>query len=104
MIHHITTLADLNKILGNNTFVLVDFYTQSCPPCKKIAPLFESLPEKYPHIAFIKVDCGNRNDIAPAYKVGAVPTFIFFKSGKAIYTHHGANEKELLDAIQKHFE
>ena len=100
---HATTIAELNKINADNSFVVVDFYTQSCPPCKKIAPLYETLPQKFPHVAFIKVDCGERNEIAPAHKVGAVPTFILFKHGKAIHTHHGANEKELLDTISKHF-
>jgi thioredoxin 1 len=98
-----TTLVELNKILSENSFVVVDFYTQTCPPCKKIAPFYETLPEKFPHITFIKVDCGERNDIASAYKVGAVPTFIFFKNGKVANTHRGANEKELRDAIEKHF-
>ena len=100
----ITKLVDLNKILAANSFTLVKFYTESCPPCIKIAPYLEKLVEELQHIAFVKVDCGNQNDIGPAYKVGAVPTFIFFKHGKAVHTHHGANEKELRDAISKHFE
>jgi thioredoxin len=98
-----TKIVELKKILSENSFVVVDFYTQTCPPCKKIAPLYDTLPEKFPHITFIKVDCGECNEIAPVYKVGAVPTFIFFKNGKVANTQHGANEKELVDAIEKHF-
>jgi thioredoxin 1 len=100
----IATLAELNKILDDNTLVIVDFYSENCPPCKKIGPIFEKLSQQLHHIAFVKVDCGNRNEIAPAYKVGAVPTFIFFKHKKAVHTHHGANEKELHDVISKYFD
>ena len=101
---HIAQNVELNKILADNTFVVVDFYSENCPPCKKIGPIFDKISQQMRHIAFVKVDCGNKNEIAPTYKIGAVPTFIFFKSGKAVHTHHGANEKELRDAIAKYFE
>ena len=97
-------LTDLNQMLKENTLVIVDFFTESCPPCKKVAPYYEKLSTQFQHIAFTKVDCGVPNDIVQTYKVGAVPTFIFFKSGKAVHTHHGANEKELKDAVLKHFQ
>lgn len=39
----IANLAHLRKILGDYPGVFVQFWSQSCPPCVRIKPVFENL-------------------------------------------------------------
>lgn len=100
----ITDMDDMVNLIDRNTYVVVDFYTPSCPPCKAIAPYLDELAEMYPVISFAKVNChGDGGEIASKYSVGAVPTFIFFHNGKKIHTVYGGDRVELHDAIKQKF-
>ena len=97
-------IDELSELLHQNTYVILDFYTPTCPPCKAIAPYIDELAEEYPVISFAKVNChGKGGEIAQEYKIGAVPTFIFFSNGKKIHTVYGGDRDELLQAIKEKF-
>jgi thioredoxin 1 len=98
-------IDDFNDLIKSNTYVVVDFYTPSCPPCKAIAPYLEELSELYPIIEFSKVNChGQGGDIASEFKIGAVPTFVFFSNGKKVHTVYGGDREELHSAIKQKFQ
>jgi thioredoxin 1 len=99
----ITELDQLNSLLQKNTYVLVDFYTPSCPPCQSIAPYLEELADQYPLVSFVKVNCNTSVDIPQAYDIGAVPTFLLFTNGKKAAVKYGSNKEELLAAIKENF-
>ena len=48
-----------------------------CPPCKRIAPIFESLSAEYPDIFFVKIDVDDLPDAASFGNIRSVPTFHF---------------------------
>lgn len=108
-IHHITSSADMQSLLSANTYVAVDFYADWCPPCKAIAPVFESLAAKHSIpgvLAFAKVNVDHVQDVAAAYRVSAMPTFLFFKEGKQVAVNgqamiQGADPQALAAAAEK---
>lgn len=61
--------------------VILDFFTEWCGPCKKIAPVYEELSKKFKNIAFFKVNADISEEIAEKYDVTALPTFIFIVDG-----------------------
>lgn len=79
-------------------FLFFSVLLTRCGPCKKIAPKFASLSEKYSDVVFVKVDvdicrvgarvsralCMNCpafwQNTAKRYEVSAMPTFLFFKN------------------------
>ena len=64
----------------------VVYFTASwCPPCKRIAPIFESLSKEFSGITFAKVDVDNVPEAASANFVRSVPTFQF-RVGKQVLT------------------
>lgn len=65
---------------ANGGEVLVQFYSQHCPPCREMKPVVEELlAEGYPVQG---VDVESQPDMAERYGVSAIPCFILLKDGK----------------------
>lgn len=57
---------------------IIDFYATWCGPCKAVAPVLEELAEKYEdEIVIYKVDVDKERELAQAFGVSAMPTFLF---------------------------
>ena len=79
--------------------VLVDFYADWCGPCKMMAPLVAQLAEAYDGKCKIgKCNVDENQELAREFRVMSIPTFIFFKDGKAVETLIGAVSKNELEA------
>jgi len=57
MVREINSMETLKTIVDGNTFVVVDFFTPGCPPCKKLAPFIEVIDKHYTQITVLKVNC-----------------------------------------------
>ena len=62
--------------------VLVDFWSPGCGPCRMMEPVLESVAVRHPEVRFAKLDAAANPDIAWAFGVVSVPTFILFREGK----------------------
>ncbi|GIJ82169.1 hypothetical protein Asppvi_000674 [Aspergillus pseudoviridinutans] len=101
---HISSKEQFSTLLSTSKFVVADFYADWCGPCKAIAPAYEQLAKQLSRpnrITFTKVNVDEQQDIARAYGVTAMPTFIVFQQGRAISTVRGADPKALSDAVRK---
>jgi thioredoxin reductase (NADPH) len=78
----ITTAEFETEVLQSDKVVL-DFYSNECPPCEALAPKFESLASIYgSDIRFVKVFRQKNRDLAERLGVFSSPTLIFFEKGK----------------------
>jgi thioredoxin 1 len=76
--------------------VVIDFFATWCGPCKRIAPIFETLADKfYPKVQFFKVDVDESPELAEKFNISAMPTFVFLKDGKIVKRVEGADMVEL---------
>ncbi|KID83049.1 Thioredoxin-like protein [Metarhizium guizhouense ARSEF 977] len=106
---HITSPEELEALLSSTTYVVVDFFADWCPPCRSIAPIFESLAAKHSkpgYLAFAKVNVDHVQAVAQKYRISAMPTFLFFKEGKQVAVNgqsmiQGADPKSLGAAAEK---
>ena len=87
------------EVKKSNIPVLVDFYADWCGPCKMMAPLVAQLAETYDGKCKIgKCNVDENQELAREFRVMSIPTFIFFKDGKAVETLIGAVSKNELEA------
>ncbi|KAH0493402.1 hypothetical protein TgHK011_000073 [Trichoderma gracile] len=108
-IHHIESVDQLDALLSSTTYVAVDFYADWCPPCKAIAPIYQTLADKHSvdkHLAFAKVNVDHVQDVAARYGITAMPTFLFFKEGQQVAVNgkpmiQGADPRSLGAAVEK---
>uniref|UniRef100_A0A7S1XW40 Thioredoxin domain-containing protein n=1 Tax=Phaeomonas parva TaxID=124430 RepID=A0A7S1XW40_9STRA len=87
---------ELTKKQGK--FLVVDFYTDACGPCRMIAPAFKELAKQHADTAvFAKVDTRVNGESAQKYQVRSTPTFMYFVDGKSkpAYQFSGAGEQQL---------
>lgn len=62
--------------------VLVDFYSPTCAPCNMMNPIVESLAERRAgEIMAIKINVDSLPQLAAAFGVQGVPTFVLVKKG-----------------------
>lgn len=70
--------------------ILVDIGATWCPPCKKMAPVIDSLVSKEgSRFVLVKIDGGEQTNICKELNVDGFPTFILYKNGKEIWRKQG---------------
>lgn len=74
------------EVLESEGLVFVDFWSQSCEPCKALFPDVEKLAEKYADsgIKFTNMDTTKARRIAIGQKVLGLPTLAMYKDGEKI--------------------
>ncbi len=91
--------SEFQEILNNNTVVLVDFHTQWCVPCKKLAPIIDEIAkENKGNLYAIKIDADANKTLSKKYNVKGVPTLILFKNAKEVWRNTGLLLKEEIES------
>lgn len=84
------TLDEYLAQIPKDKTVLVNFSAVWCPPCKKMAPVIDSLVKTHnSQFVLVKVNGGEQTDICKALRVEGFPTFIIYKQGKEVWRKEG---------------
>ncbi len=63
--------------------VVVDFWADWCAPCHRIAPAVDALAEAHAGRArIVKVNVDDEPELAQAFEVRAIPTFVLLRAGE----------------------
>lgn len=72
-----------NKIIKENSVVIIDLYAEWCKPCKDLIPEYEKLATKYKgSCLFVKENIDK--ELTKDHEVKSIPSFIFYKSGRPV--------------------
>ncbi|NQX84040.1 MAG: thioredoxin family protein [Mycoplasmataceae bacterium] len=88
---------NLDNILSKNNKVIIDFYTDWCPPCQVFKPTFEESDKENKDITHILLDVDAYQDIAIEWGIQQIPTVISIKDNKEISRIVGVVKKEDFD-------
>ena len=87
--------AEVNKALLSGRPSVIDLGARTCIPCKKMAPILESLAGEYRGKANVLfIDAHEDKAATRKYRVQMIPTQIFFNAqGKEVKRHMGFMDK-----------
>ena len=90
----ITQVEFDSEVLASTVPVLVDFYTDTCPPCRAMAPILQEWEtEADGSLKIVKVDAASELALASSYRVNAVPAFFLFSKGACVAQTVGLKSK-----------
>ena len=90
------TSEEFNKAIKSGKPLLVDFGANNCVPCRQLRPILKDIgKEQSGKAEVLIIDVYKFKSLAAEHKIQVVPTLIFFdKTGKEVYRHMGAWDKE----------
>ena len=91
-------------VLESELPVLADFFSNSCPPCRRLSPIISALADEYKDKALIcKVSMDLAPDLAAPNNIKGIPAVLFFVDGKEVERIVGLRSKSdyitLLDEL-----
>ncbi len=69
-----------------------------CGPCRVLAPILQSVSEKFEDVNFGEIDVDNQPEIAREQSVRSVPTILFFKNGEIVDKMVGLQQAEVYES------
>ena len=73
------------EVLQASIPVLVEFYSDSCIPCKQMSPILGDIEDDYEdRLKVVKVNANFDGELAEQYSVMVSPTILFFKDGTTL--------------------
>ena len=90
------TSEEFNKAIKSGKPLLVDFGANNCVPCRQLRPILKDIgKEQSGKAEVLIIDVYKFKSLAAEHKIQVVPTLIFFdKTGKEVYRHMGAWDKD----------
>lgn len=106
VIGNILTPEEFESITTKSTSsvpCVIDFQKSECKPCKKIAPDYEALSNKYDgKVNFFKIDADTSKEALSLMKangIKSVPTFHVWVGGNKVDTVQGAHLDEVEETL-----
>lgn len=88
------TSENFDQVVGDNDFVIIDFWAPWCGPCKSFAPIYEQVSEKFDNIVFAKVNTEDQTDLAAHFQIRSIPTLMIFREQVVIFSQPGMLPEE----------
>lgn len=93
------TAASFDEVTSGDGIVLVDFWAEWCPPCKRFAPVYERVSAKHPDITFGKIDTEAEQELAVKFDIRSIPTVMAVRDGVIVFSQPGALPEAALESL-----
>ena len=88
------------EVLESALPVIVEFYSDSCIPCKQLSPILGGIEDDYEEqLKVVKVNVNFDADLAAQYQVATSPTILFFKDGQEQNRIRGLAKRPALEEV-----
>lgn len=99
----VSSMDEYEESVDEHDRVLVDFRADWCGPCKRMDPIVEEIAEDLEDEDFVvlEVDIDEHQDVAAAFDVRSIPTFLFYHDGEVESREMGVQQKDsMVSALQ----
>lgn len=95
---HYATQDNFNQLVQEG-FVVVDFFSSTCVPCKHLSQVLEDIEAELPFVNIVKVNTTENPALARRFSIFAVPTLHFYLNGEKKEERVGLLETEKLQQV-----
>ncbi len=97
-------VLELNKenfktTIETNQTLIIDFWAPWCGPCKRFAPIFDTVSDKHSDIVFAKINTEDQPELAASFDIKSIPTLMIIKEKDIIFMQPGALPEEILEQL-----
>ncbi|WP_374076813.1 thioredoxin [Bdellovibrio bacteriovorus] len=93
------TKENIKDTVEKNQLVIIDFWAAWCGPCRRFAPIFESVALKHPDVIFAKLDTEAQPELAANFEIKSIPTIAVIKEGDIIFMQPGALPENVFEQV-----
>ena len=86
----------LSDYVGKGKYILLDFWSPWCGPCRMVAPVIDKLAEERLDVKFGKVNVDEEPQLAAKFGVVSIPTLVVMDGGAIVAQAVGARPKEMI--------
>ncbi len=101
---YLENVSELDELIKNSKYLVLDFYANWCGPCKKIGELLENFQndDKYKDVIFCKIDADNQDfqTLCEKYEVDTLPKLIYYQNSKIIDSISTSNENTIKNTLE----
>jgi thioredoxin 1 len=93
-----------DEVLNEDGYVLVDYFSDGCEPCKALMPHIEDLAEEYGEdVKFCKLNTTKARRLAISQRVMGLPAILLYKDGEKVdeVTKDDATRENVKEMIEK---
>jgi thioredoxin 1 len=72
------------ETINSDNLSVIKFSGVWCGPCRVLAPILQSVSEKFEDVNFGEIDVDSQPEIAREQNIRSVPTVLFFKKGEIV--------------------
>ena len=84
--------------LQDGKIAIVKFATTTCPPCKMLKPVLESIATDWTDTPFYRLDIDQFRDQSVNAGIRSVPTVVLYKDGEEVDRQSGYQPRERIEA------
>jgi len=86
--------------LGEQSYVLAAFYSDTCPACDEMQPVVREVLKRYPQVLFQTVDADREVALSRRYEVKCVPVYVVLDTqGQVRFNEVGMRTVQELEQI-----
>lgn len=90
---HINTEKEFNEIIQSEEPVIIKFFADWCPDCKRMDMFIGGVLEEFNNYKWYEVNSDEIQGIAERYEVMGIPSILIFQNGEKQAHQHSADTK-----------
>lgn len=87
------------EVIQSNESIIVKFYADWCPECKRLDIILNNLIDEYKDVSWYEVNSDELIGLAEIYGIMSIPSILIFKNGDKV-AHLPSSQTKSLQAIR----